>query len=358
MTITHKRIVSVALLALLAACTADEAATPVPASLSVTVMTLNTQNLFDNIDDPNKDDKAYLPIEAKQGDAHIAACNEIPVEGWRDECLNLDWSDAALDHKLDVLAATIRQVEGGADIIVLQEVENQSVLDRLGSEKLADLGYQPAILVEGSDARGIDVAILSKFPTIGEATLQALELGEDFSDRAGDTRGVLQATFALPNGELLTAFSVHFPAPYHPTAMRVAAYEHLASLLAALPEDHHAFAAGDFNTTSTEDAREGLLDAYARPHWTIAHDLGCQDCKGTYYYAPDDNWSFLDMILFAPARGAKTTAEIRGDSVAIANRYPQQVSENGTPARFNSKNATGVSDHWPLVAGLELTKKQ
>ena len=29
------------------------------------VMTLNVDNLFDTIDDPGKDDKAYLPIEAK-----------------------------------------------------------------------------------------------------------------------------------------------------------------------------------------------------------------------------------------------------------------------------------------------------
>jgi len=157
---------------------------------------------------------------------------------------------------------------------------------------------------------------------------------------------------------LLTAFSVHFPAPYLPTGMRIAAYEHLNALLQALPENHHAFAAGDFNTTSTEDAREGLLDTYARPHWTLAHDLGCDGCKGTYYYARDDNWSFLDMILLAPARGGKTTAQIRGDSVALANRYPPQVNKNGRPAAFRSENGMGVSDHWPMIATIELKEKQ
>ena len=326
---------------------------------SVTLMTLNVQNLFDNIDDPDKDDKAYLPLAAKQGESHIAACNEIPVDGWRDECLNLDWSDAAIDHKLDILARTIRQVAGGAgaDIITIQEVENESILNRLRTEKLADLGYQPAILLEGTDKRGIDVAILSKFPLAGEAQLQPLAL-PDFPERAGDTRGVLQATFTLPDESLLTVFSVHFPAPYHPTEMRVAAYEHLNALLDALPDNHHAFAAGDFNTTSTEDQREGLLDSYARPHWTLAHDLGCNDCKGSYYYDRDSNWSFLDMILFSPARGGKTTAQIRGDSVRIANAYPPQVSEKGTPEAFRSNEGTGVSDHWPMIATVELAKKQ
>lgn len=326
---------------------------------SVTLMTFNAQNLFDNKDDPEKDDKAYLPIENKRHEPHIHACNEIEVDSWRDECLNLDWNEAVLDHKLDILAATIRQVNDGrgADIIVFQEVENQPVLDRLRSEKLADMGYQPAILIEGTDVRGIDVGMLSKFPLHDEPVLHPFSVPE-YPERAGDTRGVLQATFTLPDGSLLSSFAVHFPAPFHPTPMRVAAYEHLNALLEALPADHHAFAAGDFNTTSTEDQREGLLDAYARPHWTLAHDVGCDGCRGTYYYGRDDNWSFLDMILFAPARGGKTTAQIRGDSVAIANAYPPQVSKNGTPERFRSENGTGVSDHWPMIATVELTQKQ
>ena len=40
-------------------------------------MTLNAQNLFDTIDDPKKNDKAYLPIELKQSKKHINSCNTI-----------------------------------------------------------------------------------------------------------------------------------------------------------------------------------------------------------------------------------------------------------------------------------------
>ena len=295
----------------LLACSAEQAT--VPSTTSVTVMSFNVQNLFDNQDDPRKDDKAYLPIEAKQSEAHQAACNEIPVETWRAECLALDWSDLAIEVKLTALAETIRQVNDGkgADIIALQEVENVTILDQLRTSKLADLGYKPAILVEGTDARGIDVALLSKFALADEPRLHPLSLS-DYPERARDTRGVLQATFVLPDQSLLTAFVVHFPAPYHPTGMRVAAYKHLEGLLAALPEDHHAVAAGDFNTTSKEDAEVGLLDNYARPHWTLAHDVGCSECQGSYYYGRDSTWSFLDMIFFAPASGAKQQREFAG----------------------------------------------
>jgi endonuclease/exonuclease/phosphatase family metal-dependent hydrolase len=332
---------------------------PATAPSEATIMSLNVQNLFDNLDDPGKDDKAYLPIEAKQGADHIAACNEIPVEAWRNECLYLDWSDEAVALKLELIADTIRQVNGGrgADVIAIQEVENVGILERLRSEYLADLGYQPAVLVEGTDARGIDVAFLAKFPLAGEPVLHAFDVPE-FPDRAGDTRGVLQADFELPGGAILTGFAVHFPAPYHPTPMRIAAYEHLNALREALPDDRLAFAAGDFNTTSTEDSREGLLDRYVRPGWTVAHDLGCGDCRGTYYYAPDDNWSFLDMILFSPARGEKTTSRIRANSVAIANGLPAQVTPEGTPRRHDSGSRSGVSDHWPIVATIEVSQKQ
>jgi endonuclease/exonuclease/phosphatase family metal-dependent hydrolase len=325
----------------------------------VTVMSFNVQNLFDNVDDPGKDDKAYLPLAAKQNAAHIEACNGIEVESWRNECLYLDWSDAALDHKLGVLATTIRQVNNGqgADIIAMQEVENVAVLERLRNEHLDGLGYLPAILVEGTDTRGIDVAFLSKLPLVGEPQLHPLLIPE-FPDRQGDTRGVLQADFEMPDGSVLTGFSVHFPAPFHPTPMRVAAYEHLAALRNALPDDHHVFAAGDFNTTSTEDVRENMLDDYARPVWVVAHDLGCRDCEGTYYYGRDDTWSFLDMILFSPARGEKATAGIRADSVGVANDNPAQVSADGVPQRYRSAEKSGVSDHWPIVATIEMTGKQ
>ncbi len=358
MTRTSMCAISLLATVVLTACSTEVTETPAQTT-SVTIMTFNVQNLFDNVDDAGKDDKAYLPLSAKQSDAHIEACNEIKVDSWRDECLNLDWSDAAIDHKLDVLAATIRQVNDGtgAEVITLQEVENASILDRLRTEKLADLGYGPAILVEGTDARGIDVAILSKLPLLGEPLLNPLVL-PDFPEREGDTRGVLQASFALPDGSTLTAFSVHFPAPFHPTPMRIAAYEHLTGLLQNLPDDHHAFAAGDFNTTSSEDEREGMLDTYARPYWTLAHDVGCADCRGSHFYDGDNSWSYLDMILFVNARGGKTTAQIRGDSVAIANAYPPQVSESGTPERFHSANGAGVSDHWPMIATIEIAEKQ
>jgi endonuclease/exonuclease/phosphatase family metal-dependent hydrolase len=324
-------------------------------------MTFNVENLFDTRDDPGKDDRTYLPLAMKQTVEHKAACAQVDVAAWREQCLDWDWSEGILERKLAALAATIRQVNDGRgpDILALQEVENLSIVERLRTEYLPDSGYRPAILIEGGDNRGIDVAFLSKLEPDGRPKLHRIPFDSAEPARVADTRGILEATFVLPDGSLLTGYAVHFPAPFHPTEMRVSAYEFLAKLLAGLPADRPAFAAGDFNTTSEEDRKQAMLDRYARPHWTVVHEQDCKDsrgdCRGSSYYARDDTWSFLDMILWAPAwdRGAHATWDLRENSVRIANAYSRQLRDNGTPARFTLPEAEGVSDHWPLHFTIE-----
>ncbi len=98
-----------------------------------------------------------------------------------------------------------------------------------------------------------------------------------------------------------------------------------------------------------------MLERHARPQWIIAHELGCGDCQGTHYYQPTDDWSFLDMILWShgEASGAQATWNLRDNLSYVANRSPDQVLENGAPARFSLPEGSGVSDHWPLVATIQ-----
>ena len=338
------------LLLLLGACGPD----PDSAQKAVTIMTFNVENLFDNIDDPGKADRDYLPIEQKQNESHRAACMEVEVESWRDRCLNIDWTDAIIETKLSVIAEAILQVGDGRgpDIVALQEIENIGILERLRKDHLSDAGYLPGVLIEGWDARGIDVAFLSRLAVVGEPQLHAIAFGETYADRRADTRGILQADFRLPDGTLLTGYSVHFPAPFHPLAMRIAAYDALNALLDDLPLDRAVFAAGDFNTTAAENAAHDLLDRFARPRWAVSNDL-CPGCRGTSYYPVDRTWSFLDMILWRSCCGENATWDLRADSVRIANGGAEQMRPDGTPKRFRPADGTGVSDHWPVVLTIE-----
>ena len=348
---------------LLAACGEPAAPTPDDAdttsSAEVVIMTFNVENLFDNLDAPGKDDATYLPLADKRDAAHVDGCNTIAVEAWRDSCLELDWSDEAIDYKLAVVAESILQVNDGRgpDIVALQEIENRDILERLRTGYLQAAGYGPSILIEGQDRRGIDVAFLARLPVVGEPVLHPAEF-PDHPDRQPDTRGVLQATFELPGGALLTGFAVHFPAPFHPIEMREVAYGHLSRLRETLPADHHVFAAGDFNTPRREADETPILAEHVRPYWTIAHELGCDGCRGTNYWATGDSWSFLDMILYAAPSGENATWRIRADSVRIANATPEQTRPDGTPRRFSREPLAGVSDHWPLVMTLENFKNK
>ncbi|MEM9058524.1 MAG: endonuclease/exonuclease/phosphatase family protein, partial [Pseudomonadota bacterium] len=275
-----------------------ESAPPAVAAPVVTIMTFNVENLFDTEDDPGKDDHAYLPLAMKQTAAHRALCEPIETPRWRWECLELDWSEAALDFKLRQLASVILAVNDGRgpDVIALQEIENANVLARLSRDYLQPAGYGDGVLIEGRDLRGIDVAFLSRLPLAGEAVLHDF-VPTGFPEREGDTRGVLQATFALPDGRLLTGFAAHFPAPYHPIKMRELAYDHLNALRAQVPPGHFVFAAGDFNTPRREMTDTTIMDDRVRPFWQVAHEVGCAGCKGTNYWPPEKSWSFLDMVL-------------------------------------------------------------
>lgn len=320
----------------------------------ITIMTFNVENLFDTAHDTNKDDFTYLPLAEKQTAEHRARCAKIRVDAWRSQCLNLDWGEATLERKLGALAATILangEAGRGPDIVVLQEVENLSVLERLRTEHLAAAGYGPAILVEGADVRGIDVAFLSRLPLVGAPKLHPARFTQIDERARRDTRGILQATFELPDGALITGFAVHFPAPFHPTSLRVQSYQFLATLLEQLPAERFVFAAGDFNTIAAEAS---VLDTHVVPDWVLAHREGCAGCQGTHYYAPNDDWSYLDMVLVSSSRGAARPGpwSLIPASTRVANAWSAQSTQEGTPQRFDARTGKGVSDHWPLIVSI------
>lgn len=67
-------------------------------------------------------------------------------------------SPAEVEAKLERVATVLARLD--ADLVLLQEVENLALLERLA----ARAGYPEARLVEGGDPRGIDVAALSRLP--------------------------------------------------------------------------------------------------------------------------------------------------------------------------------------------------
>lgn len=112
----------------------------------LTIASFNVRNLFDDVDDPYRNDEA-TPAKPRL--------------------------------ELERLAAIIRDID--ADIIALQEVESRGYLQRFLEVFLRDMGYRHVVHQEGNDTRGIDVCLLSRIPVGPVTTYRHLR----FDDAAG-----------------------------------------------------------------------------------------------------------------------------------------------------------------------------
>ena len=316
---------------------------PAKSDSSFSVMTLNVNNLFDELDDPKKDDKAYLPIELKQTNKHINSCNRVPVNSWKNECLYLDWDTETKDAKLKNLARDILLYdETGPDILALQEVENINILEQL-YRLLEPYGYIDLELLESKDYRGIDTAIISKFEII-DSTLHYIKFSGEFEDK--DTRPILDSTILI-NDKKIKVYNVHFPAGYHDVSMRIDSLNKLKKLLKM--HNMPTVALGDFNVNTEEDS-ELFIYKDQEDLWDVAHSIGCADCKGTYYYSYGKSWSFLDTIFVSKHRNISYDT----DSIKLHITEHNAYKDSGKPIRFNAKSKTGVSDHLPMVARIKI----
>ncbi len=316
----------------------------------VTFMTLNTENLFDTKKDPKTRDYTFIPIKYKRYKTHIKYCSR---RKWgRKECLNLDWNDKLLNLKMKRLADTVFQLNNGKgpDILFLQEVENYKVLRKWRDEYLKK-GKYSIVHIDSNDPRGIDTAILSRFKLAEIPTFHKITLKEGF-----DTRGILKASFYLPNRDIVSCFAIHFPAQFAPRSTRIQALQVLGRLKRGLPEGYLAVASGDSNISKIEDVKYKLFDKYAKKDFEVSHHVGCKKCKGTSYYEYKKSWSFFDVFLFSREmrHDGDSPWKVRYKSIRMPIDAPHQVTEEGTPLRFKYPKFAGVSDHFPLAMDVYL----
>lgn len=308
---------------------------------SFSVMSFNVENLFDTQDDFKKDDKAFLPLSKKQLNKHKQSCKRIRVQVWKDECLYLDWNEKVKDAKLNnILNLIIAYEDSGPDVIVFQEIENNNVLQQLFN-LLEPYGYSDYKLLEGNDYRGIDNAVISKFP-IKDSSLHYIKFSGEFSNK--DSRPILDVLIDI-NGTNIRFYGVHFPAPYLNFQMRESAFIALNQLL--IDNKEPSVALGDFNVIRTE-AKSRNTFYNQEIFWEISHHVGCNSCKGTYYYAPNNDWSFLDAILVSKGRNISFMPE----SIKLHTTSINMDKDNIKPVGFDVDTLEGVSDHIPLVAKI------
>jgi len=61
------------------------------------IMSYNVENLFDTTHDIGKLDYTYLPKSIKDTSREVQEyCQSVGVPRWKEECYNIDWTDAKL----------------------------------------------------------------------------------------------------------------------------------------------------------------------------------------------------------------------------------------------------------------------
>lgn len=323
---------------------------------TVSAMSYNVENLFDTQKDAGKNDWEYLPKAKKHTPEHKAYCDTQTGRN-KDACFNLDWSENTLKAKMRNVADAVLQINGrGPDVLMMTEVENERVLKQFNSGYLQAANYQTAVLIEGDDKRGIDNAVLSRFPLAREPKLHRINFKETVASgkKAPLTRGILEVPLRLPNGQVLFAYVVHFPSAANPSVNRLDAVNTLLDIVQNQrdPSDL-VVVGGDFNIITEEEQSQHFIEKLLAPVFGISHEVGCGSCQGSHYYQGE--WSFLDMHLYSQSlMRAKGGYQLDPNSIRTPNEGKYQTRKDGTPFRFDPNNQLGVSDHLPIYSEFEI----
>jgi len=324
----------------------------------VTVLAYNVDNLFDS----TLDGTEYPEYRPRQG----------------------GWSDRLYRERLANTAKVIRESTGGGpDIVVLEEVENQSVLEALANRYLKPLGYSSYVMVPVAGS-AINVGLLTRFAVTSVRAHKVL------ADTRHPLRNILEVTLDV-RGVPLTLFACHWKAKSGGSqateeGRRIAAHiiiTRMEALLRARP-DAEVMVVGDLNESVNEYERTGgqyqtalidldgtklspeLAGSYSRdsifvvdrpdemrtvPEALVLYSPWGTVPQGTGSYWYRGTWETIDQFLLGPGlvdgRGLSFNGFQVVDKGYLVNRL-------GHPAAWRTSAGSGYSDHLPILLTLSV----
>ncbi len=320
--------------------------------LTMRIMFYNVENLFDTINDPNKNDEDFLP------------------EG------NNRWSGYRYHKKLKNIYKVITAVGGwdAPEIIGFCEIENKLVLEELLLKTPLRQNNYEVIHHESPDNRGIDVGLIyrpDKFSVVSHEPLNVnFEENTDFK-----TRDILYVKGVVFNIDTLHIFVNHWPsrrggeAESEPNRI-------LASSIARKKIDEiftvnseaNILLIGDFNDYPENRSLYEILKAREVPAEVNVNDelLNLMfekhlNHEGTHKY--QSHWGCLDQIIVSSSLLNKTHSLNVKNNKAFIFKNDFLLKEDtrwmGTkPNRTYEgfKYSGGFSDHLPVYVDLYYKK--
>jgi endonuclease/exonuclease/phosphatase family metal-dependent hydrolase len=318
-----------------------------PGQDAVFVAFWNLENLFDTVDDPNKEDEEFLPTSEKE------------------------WTPERLDKKLRNLARVINSMNNdqGPDVLGVSEVEHQALLDTMISKYLKNKNYKVAY-AESPDNRGIDVGLLydgAKFKLESIKT-DTVNLPDKYP-----TRFILNVNLISQNEK----DTIHFFVNHWPSRRggedkseinRITAAGVLRSevnKLLSQDDKSKIIICGDFNDEPSNNSIKNTLQAgtlycdsiglkAGSGLWDIAarkHLAG----EGSYFY--QGKFEMIDQFILSNSLVNGSSLKYMCESFEVYK--PQfMVTESGkykgsaNPTYGGKKYLGGYSDHFPVTARL------
>lgn len=313
-----------------------------------TIMSYNVENLFDTIDDPNKNDNEFLPDSSNH------------------------WNSDRYQKKIRDIARVINAVNKNElpELLGLMELENSRVLQDLISNKLLQPGDYGFVHEESPDERGIDVALLyrkNEFQYLGHEKIPIIF---DFEPET-KTRDILYVKGKIGQGEILHVFVNHWSSRRDGEELSEPKRLFTAGILRAKldavfkkDKDAKIVILGDFNDEPSNKSLCEILMASNNPYpknknelYNLMFDkhlLG----MGTYFYR--GNWNMLDnLIISGSLLNSPGKFEVSGDGGQIFQArwmmYDNVKTGEMTPNRTygGSNYYGGISDHLPVYLILK-----
>ncbi|RYE23320.1 MAG: endonuclease/exonuclease/phosphatase family protein [Sphingobacteriales bacterium] len=301
----------------------------------------NVENLFDTLNEPNKEDDDFTPNGA------FKYTNEIYSKKL---------------HNIASVLADMASAVNGPSIIGLAEVENGKVLKELCAEApIAKRGYK-YVWYDGPDPRGIETALLydpKKFTVKSSRPVSVYINNDGHRER---NRDILFVHGILQGSEVYILLN-HWPSrrdgkdeTADKRSQLAAINKHLADSLATANTTAGVIIMGDLNDNPTDESIRGKLGAKGTATaelydpWADIYIAG----KGTCRYKK--TWQLYDQIIISKQLFAGGTSKWKYDHVEIYN--PPMLRDKYTKQGFPYRSfkgtywINGYSDHFPVLLYL------
>ena len=311
---------------------------------TINVMFYNVENLFDTVDDPEKEDEEYLPSSARR------------------------WTQNRFQEKISNICRVIAAAdpENAPEIIGMAEVENDSVIDYLTRRSpLRNIGYD-YVVTNSPDKRGIDVALLYKRSYFRLLSTESLRV--DLSPMSSSpTRDILHVTGKVATGDTVDILVCHWPSrstgvertePLRVRAAHVAAGR--ISEIISQRRKPYVILMGDLNEGPDERAVRTGLNAAPKSLGANSVDselvtLMDDMPDGSYRY--NGEWDKYDQfVVSASFLNGLGCLEITDARICRFGFLLQEDKTYGGQKPFRAYNGYryqgGYSDHLPIVLDI------